>query len=63
MSRCDHCWGRNSLDCDDEWNRVDNNTVCPSFDLDFDTLSSEQKDTIQKIFMIKEREERGERNE
>lgn len=57
MSRCDHCAYRNSWDCDDGWNRADNNTFCSDFKLDFDSLSSEQKNSIQRILMNKDRDE------
>ena len=51
MSRCDHCRGRNSWDCDDPYYRVSEHNMCENFDLDFSTITDEQKETIQKIIM------------
>lgn len=57
MSRCEHCQYRNSWECGDGWNRRSNDTVCNDFKLDYDTLTDEQKTTIQKILMREENEE------
>lgn len=48
MTRCEHCEYRNEWECDDEYNRIRNDTLCKSFKLDFDTLPDEIKKQVQK---------------
>jgi len=48
MTRCEHCEYRNEWECDDEYNRIRNDTLCKSFKLDFDTLSDGIKKQVQK---------------
>ena len=51
--RCDHCQYRNSWDCEDEC-RIEDNTFCNNFKLDFDTLNKKQKRIIQSQLMFNE---------
>ena len=51
MSRCDYCRYKNSWDCEDGWDRVDNSKMCDDFVLEFNLLSKEQQKKIQKILM------------
>lgn len=51
MNRCDYCEYRNSWGCTDECDRVNNNTFCDDFKLDFNQLSEKKKKIIQKILM------------
>ena len=46
--RCDYCEYRNGWKCGDEYNRVNNQTLCERFKLDFDILSDGVKKQIQK---------------
>lgn len=48
---CEYCVYRNSWDCEDGWNHHKN---CESFKLDWETLSSKDKKTIQKILDARE---------
>ena len=51
MDRCDYCRYKNTWDCEDGWDRVDNNKMCEDFVLEFKYLSDKQKKKIQKILM------------
>ena len=51
MMCCEHCVYRNSWDCSDGYNRQSN---CPSFHLDWDTLSDLEKKLIQSLLENKE---------
>lgn len=53
--RCEHCEYRNSWDCGDGYNRINNNYLCNEFKLDFETLTDKQKISIQKILMEKDK--------
>ena len=53
--RCDHCEHRFSWDC--EGFRVSNDCICDRFDLDFDTLTEREKESIQRRLMLKGAEE------
>ena len=48
MTRCEHCEYRNGWECDDEYNRIRNDTLCENFKLDFDTLPDGIKKQVQK---------------
>lgn len=58
--RCDHCQYRNSWDCEDEC-RIEDNTFCNNFKLDFDTLNKKQKRIIQSQLMFNEENKNSKR--
>lgn len=49
MNECKYCELRNGWECGDGWNRVNNNTPCENFKLDFDSLTEKQKKVLQEI--------------
>lgn len=51
--RCDYCDWRNSWDCEDY--KVANEYMCDNFKLDFSVLSENQKEIIQRYFMLIDR--------
>lgn len=51
MDRCEYCSYRNSLKCEDKWDRVPNDCMCNEFSLDFGSLNDKQKKAIQKNLM------------
>lgn len=57
--RCDYCEHRFSRDC--EYYRVSNDCICDRFDLDFNTLTEREKESIQRQLMLKEDIEKGRR--
>ena len=38
MTRCEHCEYRNGWECDDEYNRISNDTLCENFKLVGDSI-------------------------
>ena len=52
MTICEHCFYRNSWDCEDDWNRCI--TKCDEFKLDWNTLSQKQQKAIQRILSREE---------
>lgn len=57
MNRCEYCEYRNSWDCDDGWDRKDNDVFCKYFKLDFNQLSKKQKNKVQLILMTESEDE------
>lgn len=51
MNRCDYCRYKNSWDCEDGWDRVQNDKICDDFVLDSSCLSNKQQKQIQEILM------------
>lgn len=52
MNRCEYCEYRNSWDCEDGWNRKDNNVFCEDFRLEFNQLGENAKKKIQLCLMV-----------
>jgi hypothetical protein len=51
MNRCDYCRYKNTWDCEDGCDRVQNDKICDDFVLEFNFLSKKQQKQIQKILM------------
>ena len=55
MQVCEHCKSRHSWDCDDGYAYPKGG--CDYFELDYSTLSNNQKKTIRRVLQNEEREE------